>query len=50
MSRDAVGIRMGGHGREKTAAGQPPNFVGDGLAARFGGAVNIEPVWNIMQL
>jgi tripartite ATP-independent transporter DctP family solute receptor len=43
-----IKIRMGGYGPATTGFSQSLKFIGDKLAAEFGGRVAIEYVWNIM--
>ena len=45
---DAIKIRMGGYGPPTTGFSKSLKFIGDKLAAQFGGDVAIEYIWNIM--
>ncbi len=46
----AIQIRMGGYGPATTGFSRALKFIGDRLAARFGDAVEVKYVWNIMDL
>ena len=45
-----IQIRMGGYGPPTTGFSKALKFIGDKLAAEFGPRVDIEYVWNIMDL
>jgi TRAP-type C4-dicarboxylate transport system substrate-binding protein len=45
-----IQIRMGGYGPSTTGFSRSLKLIGDRLAARFGDAVDIKYVWNIMDL
>jgi TRAP-type C4-dicarboxylate transport system substrate-binding protein len=45
-----IQIRMGGYGPATTGFSRSLKLIGDRLAARFGDAVDIKYVWNIMDL
>jgi len=45
---DAIKIRMGGYGPPTTGFSKALKFIGDKLAAEFGGRIAVDYVWNIM--
>jgi TRAP-type C4-dicarboxylate transport system substrate-binding protein len=45
---DAIQIRLGGYGPPTTTHSRALKLIGDRLEARFGAAVDIKYVWNIM--
>jgi TRAP-type C4-dicarboxylate transport system substrate-binding protein len=45
-----IQIRMGGYGPASTGFSRALQLIGDRLSARFGDAVDIKYVWNIMEL
>ena len=45
-----IQIRMGGYGPATTGFSRALKFMGDRLAAEFGGRVDVKYVWNIMDL
>src|ERR1700694_1317729 len=49
MSRP-IQIRMGGYGPATTCFSRALKLIGDRLVARFGDAVDVKYVWNIMDL
>jgi TRAP-type transport system periplasmic protein len=48
MRRMSIKIRMGGYGPPTTGFSKAMKFIGDTLAAEFGGRIAIDYVWNIM--
>src|ERR1051325_2902236 len=44
----SIKIRMGGYGPPTTGFSKALKFIGDKLAAEFGGRVAVDYVWNIM--
>lgn len=49
MSKSPIQIRMGGYGPASTGFSKALKFIGDKIAAEFGGQVDIKYVWNIME-
>ena len=47
---DAIQIRLGGYGPPKTTFSRALKIVGDKLKAQFDPRVDIQYVWNVMDL
>lgn len=48
--KNPLQIRMGGYGPATTTCSRGMKLIGDGLKARFGDAVDVKYIWNVMDL